>query len=572
MFFWGEPVRNPYKMDDNSKAMWFHKTANNPMTSNHKNNTTNKSNDKLISLAPESIICKRLCDHRSRYTFPLVWSQKGLRVDLVRRLVLVLVVMLLLGLVVTVGYRILDGQEKKLYDSRPDLLFVLPKSALSLWIYMLSPLVDPSTAAVLYDRIYSGTWGGHATHVEWYDPARHNNVYRHVEQELVSTDECQVLREMIVSHTRSATDEDWNTDGLLQEFNHFSALELLLQNNIYQDDQLVGKEGNEEEGEEEVEEEDIILPPPPQQPISNLQRQVLYDVLERIHRKVEQIVQDENIFVEFADTTVRWANPPQQQQQEGEVQNHERNKWWFQTSSGHSFHADQCEIQPTTATEVEQKDQVQQQQEEDDEEKDKDQPIPTSDQTWWNWWLPEPSDYSVWNHPMTCVRNNDHCCFFRTHTVLLYLNDPSEIEQKELEGGELYLLDRNDLTNPNRASYSSHVPLSEQANHVLLVPPVCGTLVVMASDSRNIHGTLPMQKGKRVALPLWMTSHKHMPPVEDLSQLEEIEELTQSVCDRRDSAIHQMDYPPPTGLLKSNDCESWLDQVRDGTTLQSYRE
>ena len=102
--------------------------------------------------------------------------------------------------------------------------------------------------------------------------------------------------------------------------------------------------------------------------------------------------------------------------------------------------------------------------------------------------------------------------------MLLYLNDP---EESDLVGGEMYLVDRRDLVNETEPSYSG-VGLAYQLQHTLKVKPHCGNLAIFTSDARNLHGTMPIWKGTRYAMPLWYT---------DISQMHKLPEADVPVND-----------------------------------------
>jgi hypothetical protein len=191
---------------------------------------------------------------------------------------------------------------------------------------------------------------------------------------------------------------------------------------------------------------------------------------------------------------------------------------------------------------------------------------------WWKWL--QPSEFTIWNYDFECHMSG-FCCFDRTHSALFYLNDPND---KSLVGGELYLLDRKDLgEDAGKPSYGG-APLAEQAENVLMVKPTCGTLAVFASDSRNMHGTMPISSGTRFALPVWYTARNSLPQGShygptSLSQeeLERIEEKARNVCTWVNGATTHHDYPPPTGLKAfQGECNKWLNKLRDPDTLLPY--
>lgn len=414
-------------------------------------------------------------------------------------------------LVVIFTWNFLHKLELNLYNlPRSDLLFVQgSRSMLELWGWMLSPLIHPESAAELYDRVFSGNWGGHRSNVEWYDPKKHNNEYRHVELNVVSEDECALLRSMILKNAgdvSEASKKNWD-DGLILEFHESPIMDLLRK-----------------PSESTTEEEKRVLP----------------QVLTRTQRHVENAFHNKNIFMEFGGGVVR-TSPVS-------TRGSWFKKWWFKTSGGHATHSDLCQLQARGSYS-----------------------IPVDDGIigrLLTWLLPRR--YSWWNHPWECPVTFDiyeHCCFFRTTSALLYINNATE----EYNGGALFLVDRKDLGDPAKPSFSGG-PLAKLAENVLHVKPSCGTLAMFASDTRNIHGVLPLAEGQqRFALPMWFTAHKDLPKDNSgatalgKEQLETVEKLSRTVCERYDTSRSD-NFPPPSGLSQGN-CEAWLNELRDPKTL-----
>jgi hypothetical protein len=90
----------------------------------------------------------------------------------------------------------LNSLDMALYEGRGAEFFFLmgSRSALNMWSWMISPLIDSYSAAVLYDRVWSGQWGGHSSNRVWYDPDIHNNKYRQVHTNVMTEEECTTFR------------------------------------------------------------------------------------------------------------------------------------------------------------------------------------------------------------------------------------------------------------------------------------------------------------------------------------------------------------------------------------------
>lgn len=236
------------------------------------------------------------------------------------------------------------------------------------------------------------------------------------------------------------------------------------------------------------------------------EQKLLSSVLWRVQAAAEEKFNSSSIFLDYSGITLR-RNP------------YEKDSFWkrlhYYTTGGHGTHADQCGCY---------------------------------------------NNIEEFTNGFECVLTEEHCCAQRTHSVLLYLNDP---EDGDLVGGDLYLVDRQDLIDPSKPSYSG-VGLAEQFKHTLRVKPTCGTLVFFASDARNFHGTFPIQSGSRVAMPMWFTSAKDIPwhnPEVLREQMSEdgYWEWLKYRCDWMNGEL-----PVPSGLEPYlDDCEAMVQAVKD---------
>ncbi|KAL7576242.1 hypothetical protein ACA910_013721 [Epithemia clementina (nom. ined.)] len=504
-----------------------------------------------------------------------------------------------------------------LFQGRPQHLF-FPVYHSSFWqvLYMLSPLVHVDTRAMLYDRLYSGQMfslfsaASSSNHrvVEWYDPNRHNTAYRQVETNVITPDECQVLRHVLNQWEQDhVMNQYWTKVGTQQSDAEVQSLlrgtdqwRLLNPDNVHQQsnnieyydddysknnnstdigDQKNDDGGNDDEGNDDEDSNDtstpIIMaqyPPPSFTRLSDYEQEVVYQTMSTIQQHVESFTQNPNVVVDLAEAVVQRSFVEKTQ------------TWWYETSGGHDMHADNCKFQTMDANDDDDNDD-----DNDGDERNNKKKKLKHQVTWWNWWMPKPSVYSPWNHPTKCAATKRHCCTRRTHTAVLYLNDPSSDliqtgQEEPLVGGELYLIHRHDLPDDNDndhdsnnnnggdASYFTGAPLSEQVQHVLKVPPTCGTLALFTSNSRNIHGTLPLKQGVRYHWPTFWISDRHVPTaLLDDQSLCLAQERVQAMCDSVSSSSmseggndrRMSHYPPPTGLQQAGgDCQAWLQNLR----------
>jgi len=108
------------------------------------------------------------------------------------------------------------------------------------------------------------------------------------------------------------------------------------------------------------------------------------------------------------------------------------------------------------------------------------------------------SSYSHGIHADNCGYNFDtgdcevsekHCCSWRSHSLLLYLNDGGG---KDFEGGEfMFAKQRDDQHDGCAANF--------------LVQPKCGHVVAFTSGPENMHAVTRVLSGTRWAFALWMT-------------------------------------------------------------------
>jgi len=186
-----------------------------------------------------------------------------------------------------------------------------------------------------------------------------------------------------------------------------------------------------------------------------------------------------------------------------------------------------------------------------------------SDRCWFG-----SSEEDIFLDGFECVQTTEHCCAHRTHSVLLYLNDPDD---DTLKGGDFYIVDRQDLDqesgeDSNEQIFTSEVGLAEHMRHTLRVKPSCGNLMLFASDTRNLHGTYPIESGVRYAMPMWFS---------DLSLLDVNERLLDEYLDRVWKLCPFMGgegLPIPTKLKEYagedsdvyiEDCETFIEQVEN---------
>jgi len=410
----------------------------------------------------------------------------------------------------------LNNLDMRLSEGRIDLFFVMgSRSPLIMWSWMMSPFIEWYSGAVLYDRVWSGQWGGHSSNRVWYDPDIHNNEYRQVRTNVMTEEECSTFRDLVTKNlfAKSENNVNW-VEGLRLELDEISIFTLVEQ---------------------------------PSDDTTEKEKQLLYTVLARIQNHMETAFHDPDMYVEYGGPTRRSNHKVET----GWTWSSFKKRWWFSTSSGHGFHADQCNIfdpeDPRQSSEEESSG--------DESSGEKDE-----DKGWfWGWyeWL-LPTVYSAWNHDFECEFDPVHCCFDRSHSSLLYLND---LDDQSMVGGELFLLDRKDLGEDIAVPSYSGASLSKQSEHVLMLKPTCGTLAMFTSDARNIHGTYPTASGQRFALPMWFTSIKSLDRSSEqapftFEELEHIEDNAWNTCQRPEN-----EYPPPSGLIDESidgDCDDWM--------------
>jgi len=436
-----------------------------------------------------------------------------------------------IGLFAIIGYVLMwygmESLHMSLYSGRPEYLFLRgPLSIFKHYLFLLTPILEGQSRQVLQQLFFSHeTIFGHSNEAKWYDPEQHNNAYRQIHTGLLTEEECSVMRSLI----------EHNLPGHLASSNYGWSEALTLE---FQNRPII----------------DILQNPG--EYTTHEENQLLRDVLFRIQLFAEEKFDDDNIYIEFADGTVRRHNLYEEEELEMQSSNRNLLNWvrrayrevWYDTSSGHGMHADQCRLMPENIDN-------------------------------------ESKEFKIWTEPWKCKLVSDHCCRDRTHSVLLYLNDESQIE-----GGELYMIDRFDLDDKdydinknntpnmtqNPKNFHSKVPMFRLSENVLKIKPKCGTLAMFASDARNIHGTYPIKSGKRYAMPMWFTSFQSL-PITDFTnsdqspnetsdikshniseeELEMIENKARRYCEYEGGGDY---YPPPLGLRQTHefDCDEWI--------------
>eukprot|EP00978_Attheya_sp_CCMP212_P019139 scaffold53258_cov53-Attheya_sp.AAC.1 len=425
--------------------------------------------------------------------------------------------MLLISVCVLI-WKKLNNLEMGLYEGRVDTFFVMgSRSPLTMWSLMISPFTEYYSRAVLYDRVWSGQWGGHSSNRVWYDPDIHNNEYRQVQTNVMTEEECSTFRDLVTKNlfAKNENNVDW-VEGLRLELDEISIFTLVEQ---------------------------------PSDDTTEQEKQLLYNVLTRIQNHMEKAFHDPDMYIEYGGPTRR-SNKVETRWTWSSF----KKRWWYITSSGHGFHADQCNILQTSGEEEE--DWIEEESSGDESNGEEPEGWVGS---WYEWLLPK--EHSSWNHDFECEFDPMHCCFDRTHSALLYLNDPGD---QSVVGGELFMLDRKDLGENIAVPSYSGASLAKQSEHVLMLKPTCGTLAMFTSDARNIHGTYPTASGQRFALPMWFTSIKNLPRTSEQyaftrEELEHIEDGALGVCERPKNT-----YPPPSGLIDESidgDCDDWMNRL-----------
>ena len=104
---------------------------------------------------------------------------------------------------------------------------------------------------------------------------------------------------------------------------------------------------------------------------------------------------------------------------------------------------------------------------------------------------------------------------------MLYLNGPDSSDNP-VEGGEFFFLNRRDVDpNMNTLLNDRVKNAATLFRNMVKVIPHCGRLVIFSSDMKNIHGTLPVLRGERFAMPFWFTSIEHLPKDTRLGNIDE---------------------------------------------------
>jgi len=104
------------------------------------------------------------------------------------------------------------------------------------------------------------------------------------------------------------------------------------------------------------------------------------------------------------------------------------------------------------------------------------------------------------------------CCAWRSHTVFTYLSDDN------VDGGEFYIA---------RDSEAARQGSRLEEDLDMKVRPKCGQMVGFSSGGENLHGVLPLKRGSRYSIGLWLTRDQFFSeelPVHQLVAEEEQEE------------------------------------------------
>ena len=223
---------------------------------------------------------------------------------------------------------------------------------------------------------------------------------------------------------------------------------------------LLGLEGTGDSGDDEEDKVDI----------TGDERQLLLSMLHRLKTVVEETFNSTTIFLEYSSITRR-HNPVRSKRTSvlGFMEHLQ-----YLSSGGHGIHSDRCNFRGN----------------------------------------------EIFFDGFRCRQTTGHCCPHRTHSVLLYLNDPDD---DKLKGGDFYTVDRNDLVDENHPSFISNVGLAEHMRHTLRVKPHCGNLMLFTADTRNMHGTYPIVQGVRYAMPMWQS---------DMNMIDRDDNFLQEFLDR----------------------------------------
>jgi hypothetical protein len=283
---------------------------------------------------------------------------------------------------------------------------------------------------------------GHTSSVFPYVAADHDRVYRKVVHNFITSEECAIIRGMIQNNALSSEEAYRDDKAEDSLYNEFQSLPVLTLLGVYTSDDVR---------------------------VSKNEQRVLSDVFKRLQTQVEQAFDSPYITYEHADVTRR-RNPHIRHDEKygnsffSRMMQLAKNPWErlrYLTTGGHGMHADQCGV---------------------------------------------ANALSDWRDGFQCRLSAQHCCAHRTHTGLLYLNEPND----DLKGGELYIIDRYDIPDDSVASFSG-APFKDIFKRSLTVEPRCGNLVLFRSDARNFHGTYPIREGTRYAVPMWFSDVSQLP-------------------------------------------------------------
>ena len=401
----------------------------------------------------------------------------------------------------------------RFFDSRIEYIHLLGLSRPTKFILSFLPIIQPYVRDHLRRDVDRGPRPTNSSNHVYYEPKIHDRPYRALKTDFLNKEECAIIRGLLDRNVdRGPVDFGEPLDSSLnREFESVSIFKLLGLEGL--DDSGDDVDGDEDGRDSSDDEEDEIN-------ITDAERQLLLSMLNRLQKVVEDTFNSKTIFLEYSDISRR--SNPVRAKGKGILSYMEHLQ--YLSSGGHGIHSDRCSF-GTRGDEI---------------------------------------FFEGYN----CKQTTEHCCPHRTHSVLLYLNDP---DNDRLKGGDFYIVDREDLADENRPSFSSKVGLAEHMRHTLRVKPHCGNLMLFTSDTRNLHGTYPIQSGVRYAMPMWQS---------DLSMIERDDELLDNFLDRLwnwcpamggfdglpiPSAFNNDDYVDENGYIEDcviflEDCEAVIDE------------
>ena len=350
----------------------------------------------------------------------------------------------------------------RFFDSRIEYIHLLGLSRPTKYLLSFLPIIEPYVRDHLRRDVDRGPRPTNSSINVYYDPKIHDRPYRALKTDFLTKDECAAIRGILdrnVDHGPVDFGEPLDS-SLNKEFESVSVFKLLGLEGLDDSGDDSGDDDSEDDEDDEVN-------------MTNAERQLLLSMLNRLQKVVESTFGSDTIFLEYSDISRR-SNPVRSKGNSTILGFMEHLQ--YLSSGGHGIHSDRCSF--------------------------------------------GTRDDTIFFDGFNCKQTIDHCCPHRTHSVLLYLNDPDD---DQLKGGDFYIVDREDLADENRPSFISKVGLAEHMRHTLRVKPHCGNLMLFTSDTRNLHGTYPIESGVRYAMPMWQS---------DLSMIERNDELLDNFLDR----------------------------------------